>query len=167
MHFKYILKLYKTRLQKRFIGRKLTARQKTFIWVWLENGGNAAQAARDAGYCSHGDKYARQAGAQVLRSKAIQAAILAALKEIDKEPTIYDLALTHKERRFVDWWMYQPCITSAARFAGYSQQYARQIGWQVLQRPHVRQAMRERYEELRVQSFVRKMESMKQEGYER
>lgn len=123
--------------------KKLTANQDVFLFGYLIMKQNAAQAAYNAGYSR---KYARQAAQQILRSPYIRKIIHDWYA--GAEPRAYDLLLNNHERDFVDYWLISVNAKQAAIQAGYREQYAKQYGYEMLQKPKIRLAIRERMDEI-------------------
>lgn len=123
--------------------KKLTAKQDVFLFGYLIMKQNAAQAAYNAGYSR---KYARQAAQQILRSPYIRKIIHDWYAGI--EPRAYDLLLNNHERDFVDYWLISVNAKQAAMQAGYKEKYAKQYGYEMLQKPKIKLAIWDRMNEI-------------------
>lgn len=124
--------------------RKLTAKQKTFIFC-LNLGSNATLAARNAGYSR---KNARQAARQLLKSPyvlvGIQKEIRRCIKEHGEAISPFWL-LSVKHRHFCLNYIssYYLNVTEAAIKTGYSRKNARRIGSRLYKNKAIREGIRD------------------------
>lgn len=81
-----------------------------------------------------------------MQSQQIQQAIRNWCKS--RNPRAYDLLLNSREQLFVDYWIMSADAKHAAIKAGYKATYAKQYGYEMLNKPKIRLAIRERLIEI-------------------
>jgi phage terminase small subunit len=105
------------RKKKPQTGRKPTAKQSKFVDNYLENGGNATKAARDAGYSP---KVAAEVGCENLRKSNVQERIRERIREANLNPQeIIGTLVSHMRGDLADI-LPEHKILKAARDAGVS-----------------------------------------------